>query len=221
MDILRGYGSERPDFDEAAIPTDTELAALVRNGDNEAFAELWTRLERPVSHVANQSGANHNTREDFVQDTAERLLRDLQKNERDFDNPSGARNYAASVTKRHIVDSWRRSQRRPEELTDKFRDSMGTPYESAEDTATVHFRRQAVIQALQAALAELPREQAEAFAITHLGSESREEYSKRTGVAVSTIGTRTRRAKIKLAERPDLRRLFEASDPLDLPDQEQ
>jgi RNA polymerase sigma-70 factor (ECF subfamily) len=212
MDTLKSYGSEQPDFDEAAILTDTELAALVRNGDNDSFAELWARHERSVAHVASQSGANHNNREDFVQDTAEKLLRDLQNNERDFDNASGARNYAASIARRRIVDSWRRAQRHPQELTDEFYDSTGTPYESAEDIATVNFRRQAVITALQAALAKLPSEQAEAFTLTHLKNETRKEYSKRTGIGINTISTRTRRAKAKLEKQPELRHLFDTLD---------
>jgi RNA polymerase sigma-70 factor (ECF subfamily) len=210
MDILRSYGGEQPDFDEAAPLTDTELAALVRSGDNDAFAELWERLERPVAHVANQSSADHNNRDDFVQDAAEKLLRDLQKNERDFDNPSGARNYAASITKRNIVDSWRRTQRRPEELTDEFYDSTGTPYESAEDIALQNMQRQEVLGAIQIALDSLPPDRGEAFTATYIREdETRQEYAKRIGSNVTTVGTRVHRAKDSLRQDENLRRTLD------------
>lgn len=210
MDILKSYGGEQPDFEEAAPLTDTELAARVRAGNNDAFAELWLRHERSIAHVANQAGATHNNREDFVQGTAEKLLRDLQNHDRDFDNPGGARNFAARLVRNSMVDEHRRPRTKREELCDDFYDTAVPVHEAAESTATRNLSRLAAIRLLQAALAELPPEQAEALTITYLSDESREEYFQRTGVTVNTLGTRVFKAKQKLRRRSDLRQLFDA-----------
>src|ERR1044072_2580929 len=110
------YGED--DFAEAAAPTDSDIAAQVRGGNNEAFAELWRHVAPGVRTVAYKNGTVYQDLDDAVQDVAVKLLEVTQGRTPDFKN--GAHSYANGIAKNQAIDRWRRRNFRGEVLHDKL-----------------------------------------------------------------------------------------------------
>ncbi len=179
------------DFDDqqAAPPTDTELAALVRSGDNDAFATLWTRHGSFVGKVARQHGAPSEEVEDLQQEVAIRLLLDLRKNSRDLTD--GTRNLAGRIAINTTIDNWRYRSRRPVQLVDEYPDRVFGHTVSAE---------QVVVDRMSVAdlLAIADPDQQAAIRALDLDGFTAAEFFEQTGVPANTARVRAHRGRGKI-----------------------
>ena len=116
------------------------------------------------------------------------------------------------VARNRIIDLYRK--RRPEiSANAPVDDEEGSAVEfqdllpSADAGPEAALGREALIDELDAALAELPREQREVFVANELEGRSFAELSKESGVKVNTLLSRKRYAVLSLRER--LRAIYE------------
>jgi RNA polymerase sigma factor (sigma-70 family) len=116
------------------------------------------------------------------------------------------------VARNRIIDLYRK--RRPElSANAPVDDEEGSEVEfqdllpSADAGPEIALAREALIDELDAALAELPREQREVFVANELEGRSFAELSKESGIKVNTLLSRKRHAVLHLRER--LRLLYE------------
>ena len=98
-------------------------------------------------------------------------------------------------------------------ITDLFRARRTEPFEledllpSPDDGPEAEFARGVLIEALEAAIAELPAEQRDVFIAHELEGRSFKEMSAATGVSINTLLSRKRYAVLRLRAR--LRTLYD------------
>ena len=98
-------------------------------------------------------------------------------------------------------------------ITDLFRARRTEPFEledllpSPDDGPEAEFARSVLIEALEAAIAELPAEQRDVFIAHELEGRSFKEMSAATGVSINTLLSRKRYAVLRLRAR--LRTLYD------------
>jgi RNA polymerase sigma factor (sigma-70 family) len=111
-----------------------------------------------------------------------------------------------TVTRNQITDLWRK--KKPDTIladTDDEDDEIYSQFESilfdeSDNPEQVYFRS-LILDEIDAALAELPPEQREAFEMTEFQGLSFKELSEKTGVRVNTLLSRKRYAILHLRER--------------------
>ena len=121
-----------------------------------------------------------------------------------------ARAWLTRVARNRIIDRFRRRRERPadppaaagEELDDgaddgAFEDLLPAPDGGPESA----FIRELLLEEIEAALGELPREQREVFVAHELDGVSFRELSARSGVSVNTLLARKRYAVLHLRQR--------------------
>lgn len=132
--------------------------------------------------------------EDILQDVFYELVR-ASRLLTPIDHVSG---WLYRVARNRITDLLRK--RKPEEAIDDLLPSSESGPEEA-------YLREAVLEELERALDELPREQREVFVAHELEGRSFQELSAETGVNVNTLLSRKRYAVLHLRER--LRRIHD------------
>jgi RNA polymerase sigma factor (sigma-70 family) len=97
------------------------------------------------------------------------------------------------VARNRIIDLFRARRTEPLELDDLL--------PSPEDGPEAEFARTVLIDALEAAIAELPPDQRDVFIAHELEGRSFKEMSAETGVSINTLLSRKRYAVLRLRER--------------------
>jgi len=100
------------------------------------------------------------------------------------------------VARNRIIDRFRR--KRPELLEDR---SLEELLPSADGTPETDVMRALLLEEIEAALAELPREQREVFVAQELEGSSFRDLAERSGVSINTLLSRKRYAVRALRER--------------------
>ena len=179
----------------SAALQDSEIAAVVRRERGRLLSFIRKR-------VADAAEAEDVLQEAFYELVAAyRLMQPIEQ--------VGA--WLMRVARNRIIDRFRK--RRPQLLGDIASDQEDSdaalekllpPVEDGPDAALV---RELLLEALEQALAELPREQREVFIAQELEGASFRELSARWGVGINTLLSRKRYAVLRLRER--LRETYE------------
>ena len=124
---------DAPPVEESAGPSDAELIAAVRAGDDAAFGVLWSRHEAAARRLARQI-ARHSETDDLVSESFYRVLRAIKSG----GGPDAAfRPYLLSTMRRFNIDTGRAYHQRvvlTEEETDLEVDHAASSAQVVEET---------------------------------------------------------------------------------------
>lgn len=173
---------------------DSQLVALVAEGDAAALQGLYDRYGKAAYSLARRILTDETLAEDVVQE----VVLSLWRNARRFDPSRGTvGTYLLSMTHHRSVDVVRREEnlrrrRGPEEalaLTSDPRADIEEGVEAAERRSQV-----------RAALAELPEPQREALLLAYFGGYTQREVASLVGVPLGTVKTRMAAGMRKLKD---------------------
>jgi RNA polymerase sigma factor (sigma-70 family) len=175
--------------------------------------------DRRISEVVQQEGSrlrnfirrrvpDPRDAEDILQDVFYELV-EANRMLMPIDHVTG---WLFQVARNRITDLFRK--KRPESLSDAGRAEEGEEALQLEDLLPspdagpeALYARSVILEELELALGELPREQREAFVAHELEGQSFKQLSAATGVSVNTLLSRKRYAVLHLRER--LRTIYE------------
>jgi len=159
------------------------------------IAEVVTREESRLRNFIRRRVADPSDAEDILQDVFSELV-EANQLLMPIDHLSG---WLFRVARNRIIDLFRK--RKPESLD--FEDLLPSPDAGPEALMA----RAALLDELEAAIAELPPEQREVFVAHELEGRSFKDMAAEAGVSVNTLLSRKRYAVLHLRER--LRRSYE------------
>jgi RNA polymerase sigma factor (sigma-70 family) len=165
---------------------DEELVYRVAQGDERALSELYDRYSRPVYATGIRSLGDTHLAEELVQDA----FTSVWQGAASFD-PSRASfaTWLYRVTRNRVVDLARRRQVRPVSVGDEpLREISGGPEPEAGVDGWDVAR----------ALSRIPEEHREVLTLAYFEGLSQREISRRTGVPLGTIKSRTTAALKRL-----------------------
>src|SRR3954464_11386032 len=90
-----------------ADPTDGELVAAVRRGDDHAFERLYARYQRRITTFVDGMVRDHARAEDITQDVFVAALRRM----RETDRPIAFKPWIYEIAKNACIDAFRRTRR--------------------------------------------------------------------------------------------------------------
>lgn len=179
--------------EKGAGRTDSELAAALAAGREDALAELYDRYGRLAYAVAFKVLGDAGRAEDVVQES---LLK-LWCNAARFDVKRGSlRNWLITAVRNRSIDSLRGRaghDRDERQLGGRF-EATGYGSDPSREVALALAR-----EAIQEALATLPKEQRQAVELAYFSGYSSREIAKMAGVPLSTVKGRMRLALEKLS----------------------
>ena len=163
--------------------TDAELVALARAGDPEAFGKLVDRYHRDALRFARWMLGDPHEAEDAVQEAMLRAFRALPR----YQEQTQFRAWLFQILVnrcRSLRHRWRRWAQRHAPL--EAASGVGARPEGSGPEE---------LHALNALLGELPAQMREAFLLKHGEGFSYEEMSEQTGVSISALKMRVKRAR--------------------------
>jgi RNA polymerase sigma-70 factor (ECF subfamily) len=165
---------------------DEELVHLIAQGDEQALSELYDRYSRPVYATGIRSLGDAHLAEELVQDA----FMSVWQGAATFD-PSRASfaTWLYRVTRNRVVDLARRRRARPQSAGENpLRALSGgpEPEESVDGWDVAH------------ALSRIPEEHREVLTLAYFEGLSQREISRRTGIPLGTIKSRTTAALKRL-----------------------
>ena len=156
-----------------ATPSDPELIAAWRRGEEAAAAELVRRHARAVARFLSAAGAGEDV-EDLVQETFYRAFRKIES----FRGGASFRTWAMSIGSNALKDLRRRARRRPVVALDEHEVADGAdPHEELVTSEAAH--------RIQNELARLPRMQRDVFL---LRAQQGLEYEDIAAALGTTVG---------------------------------
>jgi len=170
------------------MTSDEELVARATAGDQDAFAQLVTRWERPIYALAYRTLRREEEARDVVQDAFLRAYRGLKG----FKGEAKFSSWLYRITL-NLCRDWMRKERRAPvaqvpEGTDPLdlADQQAAPTESVEDLVA----RREMSAAVQLAMAELPEEQRTAIMLKEYHGLTFQEIAEMLDCPLSTVKTR-------------------------------
>ncbi len=183
--VARAPGDGR--FSDEVIPgvelTDAALVRQVLDGDVEAFSVLVSRYRERSARYATRLLGSAEDAEEVVQDTFVRAYRALSR----CDDPDKFGSWLFSILINRCRTAGGRSTRRARTVTNDEALVLSAAVEPTVD-------RSAWREEIERALARLDVEQREAFVLKHVEELSYEEISEMTGVGISALKMRVKRA---------------------------
>jgi len=169
--------------------SDAALVGQVLAGDAEAFAGLVARYRDRLGRYAMRMLGSREDAEEVVQDTFVRAYRSLTRCE----DPERFGSWLFTILVNRVRTSGARATRRGKTFVHDEALALG----AAEDAAA---ERIAWREEIDRALERLDADQREAFLLKHVEDLSYEEMSEMTGVGVSALKMRVKRACDRLRE---------------------
>lgn len=158
---------------------DADLLLRVGDGDERAIEALYERYGRACFALATRILDDRHLAEDVVQQVFLAMW-----NGSGYDPRRGAvSTWLLSVTHHKAVDAVRKEQR----WRDWAETEVPEPSEAVEDRAWASVKADKVRRALE----QLPEAQREVLLMAYFGGLTQQEISKRTGVPLGTVKTRT------------------------------
>ena len=173
-------------------PTDEELVARYKAGEERAFDEIVERYERRVYSIALRMSGNTDDAADITQDVFISSLRALRK----FRGDAKLSTWLHRVAVNAALDHVRRRKRRPMQATDELPDRPSTdpgPEEEAE--------RAARAAEVHRALSDISDDHRAVIVLHDLQGLDYAGVADALGVPVGTIKSRIHRARVELAQR--------------------
>jgi len=186
---------------------DTAAMLRVRAGDAEAFRHLVDRFLRPLASFFVRLGADRSLAEDCAQEVFLKLYRTRAA----YEPRARFSTYVFSIARHHWIDVVRHRAAGPRWVSGddagpegEAGDSIGARIESAEEDPGEAARRGETEVALAAAVARLPAEQREVFALARSEHLRYQEIAEILRIPVGTVKSRVHAAV--QAIRDELRR---------------
>jgi len=174
-----------------ARPGDNELHARMRNGDREAFAELYRRHQRSVYGFALQMTAARELAEDVTQEVFMVLMRNTEA----FNEQRGSlKAFLLGVTRNHVL---RRLRQERSLVSIESADEQAIGIEGGRDSLI----QSESIREMRRAILTLPSHYREVVVLCELQELSYAEAAAVLGCAVGTVRSRLHRARQMLTER--------------------
>ncbi|MDH5324119.1 MAG: sigma-70 family RNA polymerase sigma factor [Gammaproteobacteria bacterium] len=183
--------------------SDEQLMSLYRQGNTEAFSELYRRNKAPLYRYFLRQTRHGAIAEELSQDVWTNIVRSRQS----YKSTAKFTTYLYQVAHNRLVDHIRRSQSRPvENLTAISLTQATDPNNKDCEPSRSSDQPEQQAQSLEAGqrlltlLQQLPEEQREAFILKEEAGLSLLEIASVTGVNVETAKSRLRYAVAKLKE---------------------
>jgi len=173
------------------LASDEQLVALVRAGDDRAFAAIHERYEaRLVAYARQLLGGAHHDAEEVVQDGFVRAIRALRADGRDMALTA----WLYTIVRNRALDVLRRPVRTTdlEPHAGALRDDGGDPHE--------RLARAEEIKALVAGLKRLPERQRTALVMHEMGGASHRAIARRLDVTTGGSKALVSRARAGLQQ---------------------
>jgi RNA polymerase sigma-70 factor, ECF subfamily len=178
-----GAPTPAPQRDERVQQQDAVLVQQVLDGDVEAFAVLVGRYRDRLARYATRLLGNVEDAEEVVQDTFVRAYRAIGRCE----DPERFGSWLFSILINRCRTAGGRSTRRQRTVTSDEAAVLAASVEPSVD-------RSAWREEIERALERLDEDQREAFLLKHVEELSYEEISEMTGVGISALKMRVKRA---------------------------
>ena len=177
---------------ESAVTADT-LLALVANGDQRAFAQLYDLMASRVLGLTRRVLRDHAQSEEVTQE----IFLEVWQNAPRFDAGKGsAVTWIMTMTHRRAVDRVRAAQSSRDRDTKVGIRDYQSEYDHVAETVEVKLESERVKQALER-LTELQRQ---AVTLAYFGGLSHSEVAELLHIPVGTIKTRLRDGMIRLRD---------------------
>ena len=181
--------SDRPAGADAARDADDLIERIARGADREAFAELFRRFAPRIKSYLKRLGCETGQAEELTQETMVMVWRRAAMFDR---RRASASTWLFTIARNKRIDALRR-ERRPEiDPTDPA--LVPDPAPSAEEPLLLRQRA----GRLAAALAELPREQAELIHLAYFDEHSQSAIAEARRLPLGTVKSRLRLALSRL-----------------------
>ena len=181
--------SDRPAGADAARDADDLIERIARVADREAFAELFRRFAPRIKSYLKRLGCETGQAEELTQETMVMVWRRAAMFDR---RRASASTWLFTIARNKRIDTLRR-ERRPEiDPTDPA--LVPDPAPSAEEPLLLRQRA----GRLAAALAELPREQAELIHLAYFDEHSQSAIAEARRLPLGTVKSRLRLALSRL-----------------------
>ena len=181
--------SDRPAGADAARDADDLVERIARVADREAFAELFRRFAPRIKSYLKRLGCETGQAEELTQETMVMVWRRAAMFDR---RRASASTWLFTIARNKRIDALRR-ERRPEiDPTDPA--LVPDPAPSAEEPLLLRQRS----GRLAAALAELPREQAELIRLAYFDDRSQSAIAESRRLPLGTVKSRLRLALSRL-----------------------
>jgi len=175
---------------------ETEMLQRMAQKDQEAFAQLYDRLSRPLYAVALRILGDAGEAQDIVHDT----FIGLWDKAAAFEATRGsAFAWAVALTRNRAIDRLRQRRRRAEILRESATETPGFEPEIGAPAPEAAAQGEDA-QAVRAAVATLPVEQKRAVELAFFSGLTQLEIAQRLGEPLGTIKARIRRGLLKLRD---------------------
>lgn len=191
-------------MDEAASLDPMAVERMVQEGilreDDRRITEVVRRERSRLLNFIRRNAPDPDDAEDILQDVFYRLV-EANRMLMPIEHVTG---WLFRVAKNRITDLFRKKE--PENFSDiDVNDDDGLSFEdllpSPDAGPEAMYIRNRILEELKLAIAELPKEQREAFIAQELEGRTFKEISQRTGVSINTLIARKRYAVLRLRER--------------------
>lgn len=174
------------------IQRDTELARLLRDGDEAAVRTLYERFGGLVFAVAHRILHDRQRAEDVTQ----HVFLQAWRNAEHFEAGRDFAPWLATIARRAAIDALRKEQRRPASALDR-----ADPSDEALVTQPPSAEQVEAVWGVRTAIDSLEPDEREIVRLQHLEGHTHSEIAERLGVAVGTVKSRSHRAHRRLATR--------------------
>ena len=183
----------------AERPTDHQLVAAVRRGDDWAFERLYDRYQRRVAAYVYGMVLDYGRAEDITQDVFISALRRMRETER----PIAFKPWVYEIAKNACIDQFRRSRRGEEVSYDALEDIGAADYgrlasRSAAPEAAVDAKQQ--LSDLCGAFGGLSEAHHRILVMRELEGLSYREIGERMGMSLASVESTLFRARRRLSE---------------------
>ena len=181
------------DFGSPTPPTQDQLLALVAQGDQAAFADLYDQIAPRVLGLVRRLLRDHAQSEEVTQEI---FLEIWQTATRYDSNKGGASTWIMTMAHRRAVDRVRASQASRDRDTRIGIRDYDAQYDNVSETVQTRVEHERVEKAMQR-LTELQRQ---AVSLAYYGGYSHSEVATLLSVPIGTVKTRLRDGMIRLRD---------------------
>ncbi|WP_259312229.1 RNA polymerase sigma factor [Capillimicrobium parvum] len=179
-------------------PTDDDLVAATRAGDDRAFEALYARYQRRITAYVFGMVKDHGRAEDVTQEIFVSALRRMRRTDR----PIAFKPWIYEIAKNACIDQFRRS-RRAEEVSFDADDGVGPTLESSSPTPDAEVSARMEFDSLRSAFVGLTDTHHRILVMRELEGRTYAEIGDRLGMTRPAVESTLFRARKRLAEEYD------------------
>jgi RNA polymerase sigma-70 factor (family 1) len=173
--------------------SDFELLALIKEGDKNAYTQIYQRYFRPLfAHVYKKLG-NEAEAKDIIQE----LFTTLWVKRESLDPQNSVAAYLFTAARNRVLDLWSHQQ-----VESRYIDSLQNYLDNAPETADFLVREKQLMEMIETEIQALPPKMREVFELSRKQNLSHKEIAGKLGIAEQTVAKQISNAlrilKIKL-----------------------